>query len=191
MSVSINSWGSNDDSSAQRSVGANDVTRIPVGADIRQGVLISTNDIRIDGRFYGSVLTKGKVILGEQAIVKGDIVCENADIYGTMEGSIITGDVLTLMGTCYLSGVISINKFCVENGARFEGTCRVLTKDEYAKLFNESETKFNKENPAIELEIEKKRKMGTGVGVKPSTTPATSPVTSSFDKDKKDSTSKS
>lgn len=155
MGKSNNSW--SETSAPQHVVGANEVTRVPVGAEIRQGVLISNNDIRIDGRFYGSVLTRGKVILGEQATLKGDIVCENADIYGTMEGDLIVGDVLTLMGSCYFSGVIKINKFVVESGAKFDGSSQYISKEIFDQLYKEAEAKVNKEVPAIELEIEKKR----------------------------------
>lgn len=144
------------DSSAH--IGANEVTRIPVGADIRQGILISSNDIRIDGRFFGTVLTKGKVILGEQSTFKGDIICENADVYGTMEGNLIVGEVLSLMNTCHLAGIIKINKFSVENGAKFDGQCQNLSKEGFAKVYAEFESKLNKENPAAELELEKKAK---------------------------------
>ena len=155
MGKSNNSWSEN--SAPQHVVGANEVTRVPVGAEIRQGIFMSSNDIRIDGRFYGSVLTRGKVILGEQATFKGEIVCENADIYGTMEGDLVVGDVLSLMGSCYFSGVIKINKFVVENGAKFDGSSQYISKETFDQLYKETEAKINKEVPAVELEIEKKK----------------------------------
>ena len=40
-------------------VNVNEITRIAVGAQIKQGVLISQSDIRIDGYFDGTIDASG------------------------------------------------------------------------------------------------------------------------------------
>jgi len=122
----------------------NEITRISVGAEIRQGVLVSANDIRIDGRFFGKIATKGKIVVGEQAVVNGDVCCQNIDIWGNVTGKIICGDVLTLMNPCNLKGNIQSQKLSVENGAKFNGECRIINQDEFGKLSGEFEKSIAK-----------------------------------------------
>lgn len=132
---------------------ANVVTRIPLDSEIRQGVLVSSNDIRIDGHFYGLIITKGKVILGEQSVFKGDIICQNADIYGTMEGTLVIGELLSLMSTSKFTGEVNIGKLGVENGAKFDGTCRIIAREEYEKTVAEYSARVEKESPVPQLGI--------------------------------------
>lgn len=155
MSKPVNSWDNASEVTKSSSV-ANEVTRIPLGTEVRQALLISSDDIRIDGRFFGKILTKGKVILGEKAIFKGDINCENADIYGSMEGNLVVGDVLSLMSTCSLNGSLSVVRLSVENGAKFDGTCQILSKDEYNKLATDFQNTINKECPPTSVDNDKK-----------------------------------
>lgn len=154
MGKSINSWEATPQ--VPKVSGANEVTRIPFGAEVRNGILVSKDDIRIDGRFFGKIVTKGKIVLGEKAVFKGDIVCDNADIYGMMEGNIVVGDVLSLMNTCYYKGLIQITKLGVENGAKLDGSCKIICKEEFDKLSAEFAANLNKEAPVTEIDIEKK-----------------------------------
>ena len=58
----------------EQTVNVNSISRISAGTVIK-GEIISPNDIRIDGTFEGKVTSKGRVVLGESAVVKGDIIC--------------------------------------------------------------------------------------------------------------------
>ena len=63
----------------------NTTSRISAGTVIK-GEIISPNDIRIDCVFEGKLMVKGKVVVGESATIKGDIICDNADICGKLDG---------------------------------------------------------------------------------------------------------
>jgi len=142
---------SNDELYSSSPSAANEVTRIPSGAEIRHGVVVSSSDIRIDGPFFGTIITKAKVIIGEKAVFNGDIYCENIDVYGTMEGNVNVGEVLSFMQTCDFTGTIKVQRFSVESGAKFEGNCQIFTKDDYQKLVTEALDKINKEYPPVPL----------------------------------------
>ena len=43
------------------------------------GNIISETDLRIDGVMEGTVTTKGKIIIGKEAKLKGSLNCQNAD----------------------------------------------------------------------------------------------------------------
>ena len=60
-------------------VNVNSISRISAGTVIK-GEILSPTDILIDGTFEGRVQSKGRVVVGESAVIKGDVVCENIDL---------------------------------------------------------------------------------------------------------------
>ena len=53
-------------------VNVNEVSRISTGTVVK-GEISSSNDIRIDGTFEGKIQSKGRVVVGEKALIKGDL----------------------------------------------------------------------------------------------------------------------
>ena len=117
----------------ENTVNVNDVSRIAAGT-VFKGELTSPGDIRIDGEFEGKIFSKGRVVVGEKAKFKGDIVCVNLDFYGTMEGNFFVKETLTLKSHCKLDGDISTNRLQVELDAQFNGSCHMLGDGEFDKL---------------------------------------------------------
>ena len=111
-------------------VNVNEVSRISTGTVIK-GEINSPNDIRIDGVFEGKIFSKGRVVVGEKAEIKGDIVCENVDFWGKMTGSLFVRDTLTLKDTCSVKGDLHVQRLVVELGAHFDGTCKMLKEGEF------------------------------------------------------------
>ena len=87
------------------------------------GDVISKGDIRVDGTLKGSVSTEGKVVLGREGVIEGDIVCKDADISGTIKARITVSQLLSLKTTAKLNGDIITNKLSIEPGAAFTGSC--------------------------------------------------------------------
>lgn len=119
--------------SQTNSVNVNSVSRISAGTVIK-GEIQSPYDLRIDGTFEGKIQTKGRVVIGESAIIKGDIICENIDLWGKVEGDLFVKDTLALKDGCKMNGNINISRLAVELGATFNGTCRTITEEEFNKL---------------------------------------------------------
>ena len=111
-------------------VNVNEVSRISTGTVIK-GEINSPNDIRIDGVFEGKIFAKGRVVVGEKAEIKGDIVCDNVDFWGKMTGSLFVRDTLTLKDTCSVNGDLHVQRLVVELGAHFDGTCKMLKEGEF------------------------------------------------------------
>jgi cytoskeletal protein CcmA (bactofilin family) len=114
-------------------VNVNSISRISAGTEIK-GEILSPNDIRIDGTFEGKVTSKGRVVLCETAVVKGDIVCANIDLWGKVEGNVYVKDTLSLKEGCKMDGNLHVRRLSVELGATFNGTCRTITEAEFDKL---------------------------------------------------------
>ncbi|MBN2166652.1 MAG: polymer-forming cytoskeletal protein [Marinilabiliaceae bacterium] len=85
---------------------------------------IETNgDIRIDGNIEGNIISKGKVVVGNNGQVKGEVQCVNAEFSGSLNGKIIVSELLSLKSTSKVNGEMKANKLSIEPGALFTGTC--------------------------------------------------------------------
>ena len=111
----------------------NSISRISAGTIIK-GEIVSPYDIRIDGTFEGRIQSKGRVVVGESATIKGDIVCENVDLWGKVEGNLFVKDTLSLKEGCVVSGNLHIRRLSVELGSTFNGNCRMITEAEFNKI---------------------------------------------------------
>ena len=114
-------------------VNVNSISRISACTVIK-GEILSPTDIRIDGTFEGRVQSKGRVVVGESATIKGDIVCENIDLWGKVEGNLFVKDTLSLKEGCVVDGNLHIRRLAVELGATFNGNCKTITEAEFNKL---------------------------------------------------------
>lgn len=93
------------------------------------GNMESRGDIRIDGQLEGTLDCKGRVVIGPEAIVKGSIHCNKAEILGNVEGDVIVADMLSLKSSAVILGNLTMGKFSVEPGARFNGQCKMTTNE--------------------------------------------------------------
>jgi cytoskeletal protein CcmA (bactofilin family) len=92
---------------------------------IIKGNIETGGDLRIDGTLIGTLNGLSRVVLGESAIVEGDLFCKDADISGTIMGNISAEGVLTLKSTARVEGDLSAQRLIVEAGAIFTGNCKM------------------------------------------------------------------
>lgn len=117
----------------------NMVSRIAADSFIK-GEILSPSDIRIDGIFDGSLKSAGRVVIGESAKIKGEIICSNIDIWGEIEGKVIIKDIFTLKEGGSVKGEIKTRRLHIELGSSFNGSCSMITEEQFNAL-NEGESK--------------------------------------------------
>ena len=117
----------------ETNLNVNSISRISAGTIIK-GEIVSPYDIRIDGTFEGKVQTKGRVVVGETANIKGDVICENIDLWGKVEGNLFVKDTLSLMEGCSVNGNLNTRRLSVELGSLFNGNCRMISEAEFNKV---------------------------------------------------------
>ena len=83
-------------------------------------------NLRINGRFEGTLDVKGALTIGSTAMVRADIVGDNVIIGGRVRGKIIAKDMLVLLSTAIVEGEVFPVKLSVEEGAIFDGKCSML-----------------------------------------------------------------
>jgi cytoskeletal protein CcmA (bactofilin family) len=96
------------------------------GTEIKGNVTCS-GDIRIDGTLVGNLNSEGKVVVGPNGVIDGEIVCRNADISGTIKAKLGVKELLQLKSTANIVGDINTNKLSIEPGATFTGSCNMGT----------------------------------------------------------------
>jgi len=89
------------------------------------GDIISDGDIRIDGTLKGTLVTKGKIVVGTTGVISGKINCKNSEISGNVEGKINVNELLSLKSSAKVVGDIITNKLAIEPNAVFSGTCNM------------------------------------------------------------------
>ena len=117
----------------EANLNVNSVSRISAGTVIK-GEINSPSDIRVDGTFEGRIISKGRVVVGESATIKGDVICENIDLWGNLDGNVFVKDTLSLKEGCEINGNLHIKRLSVELGATFNGNCHMITEAEFDKL---------------------------------------------------------
>ena len=113
-------------------VDVNEVSRIARGT-VLVGDLSSMNDIRVDGKVDGTIFSHGKIVVGENAELKGSMLCTSTDFWGKMEGNMYVKDLLSIKSTASINGEIRAKKFQVEMGANINGTIKMINEDDFDK----------------------------------------------------------
>lgn len=114
-------------------VNVNEVSRISAGT-IFKGEITTPTDLRVDGTYEGKICSKGRVVVGEKAQIKGDIICQNVDFTGTMHGNFYVKDTLSLKAGCSVQGDLYFQKFQVELDAKYAGKCQMIGEAEFNKV---------------------------------------------------------
>lgn len=101
---------------------------IDVGTTIK-GDIETEGSIRIGGILIGNVKAKGKLVMGSQASVIGNIMAENADIEGKVEGNMQITQRLELKPSARVIGDIKTTRLVIDEGAIFDGACHMGNKE--------------------------------------------------------------
>ncbi len=85
------------------------------------GDIKTDGEVQIDGRIDGNI--KGTVIIiGEQGVVNGKVVCDSVQVRGKINGKIDASSV-ELAETANVQADIVQDKLIIANGAFFDGKC--------------------------------------------------------------------
>lgn len=98
------------------------------------GDIVSKADFRLDGELIGNFTSQGKLVIGPSGIIKGEIICHNADIEGEFQGKLKVLEVLNIKATAHIHGEVAVGKLSIEPGAEFTATCTMLTNSKEVTL---------------------------------------------------------
>jgi cytoskeletal protein CcmA (bactofilin family) len=115
-----------------------------VEGTIIKGDIISEADFRLDGELIGSFQATGKLVIGPSGIITGDIICNNADIEGKVNGNMQVTEILNVKAKASIHGEVTVGKLSVEPGADFSASCIMKANIKNLTLSDGQETKQKK-----------------------------------------------
>ena len=110
------------------------------------GDIFSESNLRIDGEVQGNISTKGKVVIGENGLVNGNLTCQEAEVEGKIDGNLSIEGLLILRETAKITGDIQTARLHMEEGALFLGSCAMRNTS-----VNENTTSMRQENRTEDL----------------------------------------
>lgn len=83
-------------------------------------------NLRINGKFEGTLETKGSLVIGQHAVVNAQIVGDEIVVAGRLKGEILAKKKFTLLDSAVAEIKVRTAKLTVHEGAIFEGVCHML-----------------------------------------------------------------
>ena len=114
-------------------------TIIGPGAMITGNVTVS-GFLRIDGDIDGNVQTQGRVIIGEEARIRGNIRAASVSVGGVVQGDIIAPDYVVILSSGMVIGSVLTKKLRVDDDVIPHGFCSAAGDQ---NSFEEAEKKYS------------------------------------------------
>jgi cytoskeletal protein CcmA (bactofilin family) len=95
-----------------------------------EGTIKSQGNIRIDGMVSGTVTSEGNFIVGLTGEVEGNVQAKTITISGKFKGDITAQEKLVLENNSKVIGDLLTRRLVVEDGALFNGHCKMDTSAE-------------------------------------------------------------
>jgi cytoskeletal protein CcmA (bactofilin family) len=90
-----------------------------------EGKFACGENVRLDGAIHGEVKVDKRFVMGDGSYVQGNIIARDAAIKGKIKGDIHVKEALHLMDSASIEGNIIAKTMIVDEGARYNGSCRI------------------------------------------------------------------
>ena len=115
-----------------------------IGPDLEiNGDINIKGDLLIYGQVVGNINCDGLVTTMKGSIINGSIATKFADISGKIEGNLEAKNKVSLSSTASLSGDLLASIIVIEEGAKFNGLCKMNYDSEEKKLQNSKVANLN------------------------------------------------
>ena len=100
-------------------------TTVIAKGTIIEGKFACGENVRLDGAIHGEVKVDKRFVMGDGSYVQGNIMARDAAIKGKIKGDIHVKEALHLMDSAIIEGNITAKTMIVDEGARYNGSCRI------------------------------------------------------------------
>lgn len=90
-----------------------------------KGSITFGQQLTIEGKVTGDVISSGDLTIGETGMVKGQVKTRNVVIFGKVEGNVTAQERCHAKSTATILGDVTAGAFAAEEGATFMGRSRV------------------------------------------------------------------
>lgn len=98
------------------------------------GEITSKEDLRIDGTVQGNINCSGKIIVGPNGSVIGNIECNCIELMGQINGDVLVHEIFILRATSHFKGEVNTANLEIEPGAHFFGNCKMKEENKYGSM---------------------------------------------------------
>ncbi len=112
---------------APRSNGAQAGGVLSSGVSIKGSVKFS-GELVIDGEVEGSIDSGGRLTVGKNAHIRGEIRTGSVTVFGTIDGDVTAVERCELHSGCTLRGDIEAPRLVVDEDATFLGSAKISSK---------------------------------------------------------------
>jgi cytoskeletal protein CcmA (bactofilin family) len=97
-----------------------------LAADVEiKGSIKFTNELIIDGKVEGEIVSSGVLTVGENAEIRGEIKTKSVTVLGKVHGNITVDERCELKARAVLMGDLKAARLVIEEGATFVGKSEV------------------------------------------------------------------
>jgi cytoskeletal protein CcmA (bactofilin family) len=101
-------------------------TKNILSADVEiKGSIKFTNELIIDGKVEGEIVSSGSLTVGENAEIRGEIKTKSVSVLGKVHGNITVDERCELRARAVLMGDLKAARLVIEEGATFVGKSEV------------------------------------------------------------------
>jgi cytoskeletal protein CcmA (bactofilin family) len=93
-----------------------------------KGTVKFKKELLIDCEVEGTIDSQGRLTVGKQARIKGDIKTRSVIVDGTVNGNITAGERCELRAGCTVNGDIEAPRLVVDEAASFIGSAKIATQ---------------------------------------------------------------
>src|SRR2546425_10821278 len=115
-------WSKREKGNVYEMDGDEPFTFLGKGAQFK-GIIHFEGTIRIDGLLEGEIYSKGTLMVGEHAVIEGDISAGTIVSGGTINGNLTATERVQLLPSAVLNGDLKTPFLKVEEGVQLHGTC--------------------------------------------------------------------
>lgn len=105
---------------------ADSLTKNILSKDVEiKGSIKFTNELIIDGKIEGEIISDGNLTVGENADIRGEIKTKSVTVLGKIHGNITVAERCELKARAQLVGDLKAARVVIEEGATFVGKSEV------------------------------------------------------------------
>ena len=105
------------------------------GGSLSSGVAIKGSvkfrtEMMIDCEVEGTIDSVGRLLVGKNAQIRGEIRTRSVTVHGTVDGNITAGERCELRTGCTVRGDIEAPRLVVDDDATFVGSAKIASQDQ-------------------------------------------------------------
>jgi cytoskeletal protein CcmA (bactofilin family) len=104
----------------------NNTSKNVLNSDVElKGTLKFSGELTFDGKLDGDIQTDGSLVLGDNAVIKGNLNVTTVTIRGKVNGNVVAKEKIDIKTKAELFGDIRAPKLVIEEGVTFVGKTEV------------------------------------------------------------------